>query len=198
MVLLLPRRVTAPLVVLDNFNRTDGGLGSNWTTLPGGAAPQISSNTITSAADGVDRSAGWTTDTFNANQYAEIQADFSTGTKFRFVKIICRASTAADTYYAFMFDTTNGYTIRKNVAGVESLVTGSGVLADGSVIGGGLITFRFKVNGSTLEGFKNGVSAYGPFTDTSITATGSPGFMLNMEVAGTGTLSLDNFAAGNL
>ena len=58
--------------LLDNFNRSDGSLGSNWGTFNGNTALQIYSNTLVgpASADGVSR---WTAGQFNADVFAYIE-----------------------------------------------------------------------------------------------------------------------------
>src|SRR6266851_7458565 len=40
------QQVTNAATVSDNFNRANGGLGSNWTTVAGTTAPKIANNTV--------------------------------------------------------------------------------------------------------------------------------------------------------
>src|SRR5260370_25665035 len=40
------QQVTNAATVSDNFNRANGGLGSNWTTVAGTTAPKIANNTL--------------------------------------------------------------------------------------------------------------------------------------------------------
>ena len=40
------QQVANAATVSDNFNRANGGLGSNWTTVAGTTAPKIANNTL--------------------------------------------------------------------------------------------------------------------------------------------------------
>ena len=74
--LLVAGLLTLPLLVpsahaatiSDNFNRANGGLGSNWTTVTGTAAPQIVNNTAQPGSAGTLNSAYWSANTFGSNR----------------------------------------------------------------------------------------------------------------------------------
>lgn len=55
----------------DDFNRADGGLGSNWTTLTGFAAPQIATNTATDNG-GADSGAIYSGVSIPDNHWAQV------------------------------------------------------------------------------------------------------------------------------
>src|ERR1700759_4338511 len=55
----------------DSFDRANGGLGSNWTTVAGPAAPQISGNTLHAGTASSLNSAYWSASTFGADQFAQ-------------------------------------------------------------------------------------------------------------------------------
>jgi hypothetical protein len=59
--------------VSDNFNRANGDLGDNWTTVAGTYDPEIISNQVqvSPATNGHLHSAYWTANTFSSNQYAQ-------------------------------------------------------------------------------------------------------------------------------
>src|SRR6201995_6072401 len=57
--------------VSDSFDRANGGLGSNWTTVAGTAAPQISGNTLHAGTASSLNSAYWSASTFGADQFAQ-------------------------------------------------------------------------------------------------------------------------------
>lgn len=61
-------------VATDNFNRSNGGLGSNWTdTADEGAAPIIVTNTCRNDSSASDGAAFWSADSFSDDQYALCQ-----------------------------------------------------------------------------------------------------------------------------
>ena len=68
--------------VSDNFNRANGGLGSNWTTVSGTTAPQIVNNTAQPGSAGTLNSAYWSANTFGSNQYAAASFPNSSGTNY--------------------------------------------------------------------------------------------------------------------
>lgn len=78
--LLLPSAHAA--TISDNFNRANGGLGSNWTTVSGTAAPQIVNNTAQPGSAGTLNSAYWSANTFGSNQYAAASFPNSSGTNY--------------------------------------------------------------------------------------------------------------------
>lgn len=177
------------LPATDNFNRADGALGANWTTVPGKSAIAISGNTA--AASAVDPSmcaAYWNADTFSADQYAQVTRIFGAQGDDNWP--IVRASISAATFYRV--DTSNYIT--KSVNGVESYVGAvfSGFAA--STTSGDVI--RLAVVGNVLTLYKNGVSQ-GSRTDSSSPITsGAPGMFL--WVGSTTTNYLDNWEGGDM
>ena len=57
--------------VSDIFDRADGALGSNWTTVSGTAAPQIASDNLRVGTASAVNSAYWSASTFGNNQFAQ-------------------------------------------------------------------------------------------------------------------------------
>src|SRR5215831_9177895 len=78
---VLPQEASAT-TVSDNFNRADGGLGSNWTTVAGTSAPKIVSNTLRAGTPGALNSAYWSASTFGADQFAQASLPGSSGTQY--------------------------------------------------------------------------------------------------------------------
>ena len=68
-------------IVSDNFDRADGALGSNWTTVPGTAAPEIVSNTLRVGTASALNSAYWSASTFGDDQFAQASLPNSSGTQ---------------------------------------------------------------------------------------------------------------------
>ena len=66
----------------DNFNRADGVLGSNWTTVAGTAAPKIVSNTLRAGTASALNSAYWSASTFGADQFAQTSLPNSSGSQY--------------------------------------------------------------------------------------------------------------------
>jgi hypothetical protein len=164
------------LPATDNFNRADGGLGSNWTTQTGFTAPAISGNRVVSG--GGYGFAYWNADVFNDAQYSQVIYYTSGGEPGVTVRAsgsrgywLYLASAGSNTTNIFRYDSNGNYS---NLAGL------------GSQIGNG-DTGKLTANGSTIEAFKNGVSI-GSVTDTTY-SSGSAGIE-----AGT----LDDWEGGNL
>ena len=78
--ILLAQEASAT-TVSDNFDRADGALGSNWTTVPGTAAPEIVSNTLRVGTASALNSAYWSASTFGDDQFAQASLPNSSGTQ---------------------------------------------------------------------------------------------------------------------
>ena len=68
--------------VSDNFDRADGGLGSNWTTVSGTAAPKIVSNNLRVGTANAVNSAYWSASTFGSDQFAQASLPNSSGAQY--------------------------------------------------------------------------------------------------------------------
>ncbi len=66
----------------DNFDRANGALGSNWTTVSGTGAPQIVSNTLRVRTAGALSSAYWSASTFSSDQFAQASLPNSSGAQY--------------------------------------------------------------------------------------------------------------------
>ena len=166
------------LLASDDFNRSNGGLGGNWTTVSGLDAPQISSNVVTplSVVSGSLAAALYTAISTWDNDHESsvvIAASASPDNTVCRMGPIVRGITSADTFYWLVWfggTTPTGHIrIRKHVAGVASNV----VDVTGLTINVG-DTLRLRVRGSELTGYVNNVVVAGPSTDTALTS-GSPG-----------------------
>ena len=60
-------------VATDDYNRSNGAIGANYEDGYGGVAPEVESNQLVSGSSGNDGSAEWTADSFNNDQYSEIE-----------------------------------------------------------------------------------------------------------------------------
>ena len=81
MTMLYPQVASAATVPV-NFDRANGGLGSNWTTVPGTGAPQIVSNILRVKTTGALNSAYWSASTFSSDQFAQASLPNSSGTQY--------------------------------------------------------------------------------------------------------------------
>ncbi len=76
------QQVANAATVSDNFNRANGGLGSNWTTVAGTTAPKIANNTLQPGTAGALNSAYWSASTFSGDQFAQTNLPNSSGGKY--------------------------------------------------------------------------------------------------------------------
>ena len=84
-----------PDTAFDNFNRSDGPLGSNWTTVTGLAAPAIVSNQATVGTNNTDNAAYYNAVSPTSNQYAYAVWTSSSGDG----GVAARMQSAAATFY---------------------------------------------------------------------------------------------------
>ena len=169
----------------DNFNRANGGLGSNWTTITSLNAPQIASNQVSSGASSVG--AFWNATVYAPDQFAQQTVTTASGTTYQGLAL--RVSSSAQTYYncaAKGASSADG--IYRTVSGSATLI--SAASQNFTYVAGDV--FRCEVAGSTITYYKNGAVLV-TATDSQITS-GAPGFVLN-NVAG---VSIDNWSGGNL
>ena len=75
---LLPQEALAA-TGSDNFDRADGGLGSNWTAVTGTAAPKIVSSNLRAGTGGAVNSAYWSASTFGSDQFAQASSSRGLG-----------------------------------------------------------------------------------------------------------------------
>jgi Fibronectin type III domain len=164
------------VVAADNFNRSNGALGSNWS------APNftISGNDVSASAGA--SSAIWTANTVNNDQWAEVDVTLGTDDS----GIILRQVDANNHYFGFWTTASSGsYQIWKFVGGSPSQIASAAAGATS-----GTKRLRMEVVGSKLTLYANGVEVV-TVTDTAH-ASGSVGMW-----AGDTTAIFDNFSAGD-
>lgn len=163
----------------DNFNRANGAVGGNWTTIAG--AFNVASNAATGT--GGTNLAAWAANTFSSSQFAEVTvATLNGGTDFVGVNVLLSPGS-------------NGYTCVENNASLllQKITSGTGsTLASSATAGAPGDVLRLEAApGGVLTCSRNGVTA---ITATDMTFTsGSPG----MEQFGT-VATMDNWSGGNL
>lgn len=185
-------------LVSDDFNRANGALGANWTSIStGGQAMEVSANQCgmpTGAGEGLAyySGAGWTG---GADQYAEAKAvALQSG---RDIAAACRvsgASVAAANAYLMVInsdDVATGFgsmkvTLYKQVAGAFTEIT---TAVTTSVSANDVI--RVEAQGTTIRGKINGTTVVS-VTDASL-SSGNPGLYVG---SGNGS-RWDDFAAGD-
>ena len=160
----------------DNFNRADGGLGSNWTTTTGDSAPTIVSNAVRVSATATGNSAFYNAVTWPNDQWSEVVISACSGTGE--VGAIVRAAPAANTYYYAAVQGTLGagaaVNIHKFVAGTFSPMvntTATVVANDVLRLEAEGTTIRLKINGSTVlsttdGSISSGSAGVSPYVDS--------------------------------
>jgi Putative esterase len=184
---VLPQEASAT-TVSDNFNRADGGLGSNWTTVAGTSAPKIVSNVLRAGTPGALNSAYWSASTFGADQFAQASLPGSSGTQY-------------GPGIAVRLSSTKGYFLwYGNSPGTVSLwrMDGSGSSNWTQLAQSAPLTmspssdvWMIQAVGSTISGYQNG-NLVVQATDTHITS-GSPGVWMYYS-----SNQLDNWSGGNM
>lgn len=176
----------------DNFNRANGGLGANWSTITGWTAPQIAGNLVEpGAAGGTDSAARWNADAFGNDQFSQITVVNAGSSTNDVVGVVVRAAAAANTFYQALVRGPIGAScliqVRKVVAGT---ITVLGTTLAPVAVGD---TFRLTVVGTTLTATVNGVLRV-EVGDSAI-AAGSAGIYL-FDAASVTSAQLDNWSGG--
>lgn len=151
----------------DNFNRANGGLGSNWTTGIGTLA--ISSNAVVGTSVTTSISFWATaTNTFGNDQESQVVVG-NISTNIRYSAVAVRAS-GTRCYEAYTDGASGaGHTaIARIDAGVETEI-----LAVATTFTAGDV-LKLGIVGTTLQMYKNGTAVGGTVTDATY-ASGQPG-----------------------
>jgi len=164
--LLAPQKIYA-VSVSDNFNRADGGLGGNWTTVSGTNAPQIVSNVLQTGTAGTLNAAFWSADAFGNDQWVQGAMPNSIGSE-QGPGIAVRLANSRG-YFLWFGNASNVVSIWR----MDNATTWVELAQSNTLTVTGNDVWKLTVQGSSLKGYQNGnqvVSA----TDTNYT-TGSPG-----------------------
>lgn len=169
--------------VSDNFNRSNGGLGANWTTFGTMGAPQIATNEVVTASS--TYVGAYYSGTAVANdQYAEITAEASSlSTGALNIILFVRATTSGKSYAASCNGKSNSGIGKYTNTAFTQFTSYTCTFVPGDVL-------HLEVVGSSIVFFKNNVQV-SAYTDTTYT-TGAPGFSLG----GSTGVAADNFAGG--
>lgn len=173
----------------DDFNRADGGLGSNYTTLAAGLA--IVSNHVSSSTG--NGASYYNVDTPNADCYMKLRFLTLPSGGAEFIYMLMRYNTGTANGYMFRYLQGTGSQIMVVNSGTPTqlVLLGSNPAANDVV--------EFRLNGTTLSVFYNGVSA-GSTTDSSHSAAGLAAFGMSGNGQG-GTvddLEIGNYSAGTV
>ena len=156
--------------VSDNFNRANGGLGSNWTTVSGTTAPQIVNNMAQPGSAGTLNSAYWSANTFGGNQYAAASFPGSSGTNYGpGIAVRLSNSTGYFLWYGNSASTVSIWRMDSSSSWTELKASANLTVAATDV-------WQLQAVGSTLTGYQNGKQVV-TTTDTHYT-TGAPGIWM--------------------
>lgn len=180
----------------DDFNRADGGLGTNWIGPLRPTAPEeimrIISNEAVRNVSGDDASALYDGSiTWPSDQYSEgnVIGDGTGGGSGAGTGLIVRGDVPTGVYYR-----TVAYVSATNSVEVVKFLPAATVLgADINVAWASGDIMRVEASGSTLTIYKNGTSI-GTRTDSSITS-GKPGIAYSSAANST---AVDNWEGGSL
>jgi len=170
----------------DNFNRANGGMGTNWTQLIAATPPQILSDLLVTPATGEGIST-YTAYTWSAAQWAQITIPTMAATNTNFAGAIVRANTVGsdNDYAVFVYSGILYIQKRLNGAYSSNLVSQSWTPTNGDV-------YRIEISGTTVTSFANNILV-ASVTDSSI-SSGSAGLLIASSTTSSPTISL--FAAG--
>jgi hypothetical protein len=156
--------------ISDNFNRANGGLGSNWTTVSGTTAPQIVNNTVQPGSAGTLNSAYWSANTFDGNQYAAASFPNSSGANYG-PAIAVRLSNSKG-YFLWYGNSDSTVSIWR----MDSSSSWTQLSASAKLTVAATDVWQLQAVGSTLTGYQNGKQVV-TATDTNYT-TGAPGIWM--------------------
>jgi len=192
------------VVATDTFNRADGGLGANWSTITDiGSAPTIVTNTAGAPTTSVDYDAKYTAaSTGAADHYCQADIIVNTATTTEEFGVFVRMTSVginADGYVllspSFSNSTGGTHTIyRCNGAGFTQIANvGSPPVATGTR------TIKLVAQGSTLTGYDNGVSKLSVSDATYGGTQQYTGIHAYWDTTGTNNnVRIDNFEIGDL
>jgi putative esterase len=184
-VLYLTPQKTFAATVSDNFNRSDGGLGSNWTTMAGTTAPQIVSSHMQAGANNTVNSAFWAANTFGNNQFAQATFPNILGGQDGPGVAVRMANSRG--YFLWFNNSSSTVSIYR----MDNATTWSSIATSGVLTISNTDVWRIEVEGSTISGYQNG-NLVVQKTDGTYT-TGSPGVWLYYTVD-----QLDDWSGGDL
>ena len=172
--------------VSDNFNRADGPLGSNWTTVPGTSAPKIVSDTLRAGTAGALNSAYWSASTFSNDQFAQASLPNSSGTQYGpGIAVRLSSSKGYFLWYGNSSNTVSLWRMDSSSSWTQLAQSPSLTVSPSSDV------WKIQAVGSTISGYQNG-NLVVQATDTNI-KSGSPGVWLYYS-----SNQLDNWSGGNV
>lgn len=179
--------------ILDNFNRSNGGIGSNFNVYTGGL--NVSSNAVVGTTASTTNLGIWSLGSFTANQEAYITVA-SGGTNSDKLSLYLRGNLATQNGYLVYIDPgASSILLMKLTGGATStLATVSQAMGAGDSIGASFVGTTFTLY------YKVGAGSWTPLTsatDSTYTDGGAIGFSI---IGGTGTpdMTVDNFGGGSI
>ncbi len=185
--ILHPQEASAA-TVSDNFDRADGGLGSNWTTVPGTAAPGIVSDSLRAGTAGALNSAYWSASTFGADQFAQASLPNSSGNQYG-PGIAVRLSGTKG--YFLWYGNSPGTVSLWRMDGSSSSSWTQLAQSAPLTVSPSSDVWMIQAVGSTISGYQNG-NLVVQATDTHITS-GSPGVWMYYS-----SNQIDNWSGGDV
>lgn len=196
----LPRFARANAIPLfgDDFNRSNGALGSNWQ---GGYATDLTivSNVVRTSVVTSNESDGTYVNLIPANQWASLQIPtWPTAGNPKYIWLMLRATAPATvTWYQFTAsrdDPAQGVHISKKIAGVETTLAVSTTAPTPWTAGD---TLYGEVVGTNLAIYRNGTSLL-TASDSAISGVGLAGFGAYIATGTAAEIEADNFMCGKI
>ena len=187
-------------VATDNFNRSDGLLGSNWTVEDDGLS--IAGNAVRQTIYGVEVGARYEAASFSNDQYSEAEA-VSNNDSNAAIGVSVRVSADATNYYGVYWSSIASYVFRRTTSdGWQQNIWatgGSGTLEGQSYVPPSGTRVRIEVEGQstvTVRVYWDDALKW-TFTDTSANRvlSGKPGLT---GYNNAGTTTIDNWEGGDL
>lgn len=181
--------------ILDNFNRANGGIGSNFNVYTGGL--NVSSNAVVGTTASTTNLGIWSLGSFTANQEAYITVA-SGGTNSDKLSLYLRGNLATQNGYLVYVDPgASSILLMKLTGGATStLATVSQTMGAGDSIGASFVGNTFTLYYIDISVSSDWVPLTS-VTDSTYTDGGTIGFSI---IGGTGTpdMTVDNFGGGSI
>ena len=178
--------------VLDDFNRSDGALGANWTDIVGAMAV-VSNQAVVGAGDEFE-SAAYTGVTLPANQYCEVTVK-QVADNSAYLAVTARMSTDGQEMYLMQTDGSadvGDASVYKVVDGVGSKLFDHGATFSANDIGG-IATVTLASGSVKVTAYKNRVATASGIDASSPITSGHCG--MNNYSGGATAVQADDFRA---
>ncbi len=197
----IPGRLRHETSISDDFNRSNGGLGTNWTAVSAGTVTgtlAIASNSVqSSSGSGATSSSYFNSSLSSADHYSQVSVtalNNGGGGGRNWVSGSARADSSGNQYNYQATKDSGGVARRRLLKFVSGTATS---LNDSSGAISLADLFQIRVSGSTISGYLNG-SSISSLTDTSITSPVAAGVAAFNGSGTAGDAKLDDFSAVDL